>query len=314
VLEVSQNPTLRKVKGLYRLIRVAPVMTWGISSSLLGLGFALAGNQPIRWVDYGLVLLFITVTLGVVSHAFNDHHDWLSGTDRDSPGILSGGSGIVADGTFDTDGLSMVGKNAIMLTIVIGTLFWWRIGWGVIPFLAIAIWSATAYTCPPLRLSYRPLVGEWLCAFPAVAACAVGTFYVLTGTIQPAVLAAGAIHGLLAIGLLMHHHLSDIPADLRAQPPKMTTVAAAGCMLSIKQSHLVGVVYFTLALLTGVAAGLYLHPVLLITVPFALACAWLELGTNPLNVDDITHKEYLLYWLVFGDAAVKTAWLLLGRG
>ena len=109
----------------------------------------------------------------------------------------------------------MVGKNVIMLTIVIGTLLVaHRMGCYS---LRYSIWSATVIPVP-LTPILPPIGWRMVMRLSAVAACA-GYFYVLTEP-QPAVLAAGAIHGLLAIGLLMHHHLSDIPADLRPNRPR----------------------------------------------------------------------------------------------
>lgn len=312
---VMVNSMIRNIKGVYTLIRTVPVLSWGISSSLVGLGSAYAYGAGIRWLDYVLIILFIITVHGVVSHAFNDREDWLSGTDQYSPGILSGGSGVISRGLYNTEQLATFGKNAVSLALIIAFVFLWRVGPGILFFLALALWSALAYTCPPLRLSYYPLTGEWLCGFPAVLACAVGTFYVLTGTIHPVVLVAGGIHSLLAIGLLMHHHLADIVGDLAASPRKLTTVALAALALGTNRSQLVGVAYFVLALVTGVIGGLFFHPVFWVTIPYALACAYVTLTTRPGNICDITVKEYCLYWLIIGDAVTKTVLLLLiGKG
>ena len=59
----------QRLKALYTLIRLLPTLSWGITSSLLGLGFAYAMDYKIRWFDYGLILLFIVLVHGVLSHA-----------------------------------------------------------------------------------------------------------------------------------------------------------------------------------------------------------------------------------------------------
>src|SRR5665647_713696 len=262
----------QRVKALYTLIRVVPVLSWGISSSLVGLGFAYTENKNISWITYSLILLLITLIHGVVSHAYNDREDWLSGTDQQSPGILSGGSGVVAQGQYSPGDLLWVGRAALLLVLLIAGYFLWRFGPTILILLAVAVWSALAYSCAPLRLAYHPLTGEWLCAFPAVFASVVGTFYVLTGTLKPVVLVAGGIHALLAIGLLMHHHISDISSDLQATPCKLTTVALVGSTLGMQSTPLVELLYFLLALLLGVVGGIFFHPVFWITVPTALGC------------------------------------------
>lgn len=300
----------QRVKALYTLIRVVPVLSWGISSSLVGLGFAYTENKNINWITYSLILLLITLIHGVVSHAYNDREDWLSGTDQQSPGILSGGSGVVAQGQYSPGDLLWVGRAALLLVLLIAGYFLWRFGPTILILLAVAVWSALAYSCAPLRLAYHPLTGEWLCAFPAVFASVVGTFYVLTGTLKPVVLVAGGIHALLAIGLLMHHHISDISSDLQATPCKLTTVALVGSTLGMQSTPLVELLYFLLALLLGVVGGIFFHPVFWITVPTALGCMAAALTTIPEDIISITNKEYLLYWLIISDAVVKMLWLV----
>jgi 1,4-dihydroxy-2-naphthoate octaprenyltransferase len=300
----------QRVKALYTLIRVVPVLSWGISSSLVGLGFAYTENKNISWITYSLILLLITLIHGVVSHAYNDREDWLSGTDQQSPGILSGGSGVVAQGQYSPGDLLWVGRAALLLVLLIAGYFLWCFGPTILIFLAVAVWSALAYSCAPLRLAYHPLTGEWLCAFPAVFASVVGTFYVLTGTLKPVVLVAGGIHALLAIGLLMHHHISDISSDLQATPCKLTTVALVGSTLGMQSTPLVELLYFLLALLLGVVGGIFFHPVFWITVPAALGCMAAALTTIPEDIISITNKEYLLYWLIISDAVVKMLWLV----
>jgi len=304
----------QRLTDLYTLIRVFPVLSWGISSSLVGLGFSYAVNNRIRWMDYGLIILLIILVHGVVSHAFNDREDWLSGTDQLSPGILSGGSGVILNKQYRIEELSWIGKAALLLAFSEAFYFLWRVGPPFLIILAVAVWSAIAYSCAPFRLAYHPLTGEWLCAVPAVFTCAAGTFYVLTGTLQPVVLIAGIIHALLAIGLLMHHHISDISSDLQAVPPKLTTVALVGITLGTRKTPLVELVYFLLALLMAVVGGIFFHPVFWITVPAALGCMGAALTTLPEDIMSITNKEYLLYWLIIGDAVTKAFLLFYWPG
>jgi len=299
-----------RVIAVYTLIRVFPVLSWGISSSLVGLGFSYAMNNRVRWMDYGLIILLIILVHGVVSHAFNDREDWLSGTDQLSPGILSGGSGVILNKQYRIEELSWVGKAALLMAFSVAFYFLWRVGPPFLIILTVAVWSAIAYSCAPFRLAYHPFTGEWFCAVPAVFTCAAGTFYVLTGTLQTEVMIAGGIHALLAIGLLMHHHISDISSDLQAVPPKLTTVALVGIKLGMRKTPLVELVYFMLALLMAVVGGIFFHPVFWVTVPITLGCMGAALTTIPEDISSITNKEYLLYWLIIGDAVIKAILLL----
>jgi 1,4-dihydroxy-2-naphthoate octaprenyltransferase len=276
----------------------------------VGLGFSYNLNHKINWLDFSLIILLIVLIHGVASHAFNDREDWLSGTDQVSAGILSGGSGVVKRGEYSVEKLAWMGRITLYLVLILTGYFLWSVGPPVLLIIGIAVWAAIAYSCPPLRLSYRPLLGEWLCAFPAVSLCAVGTFYVLTGNLQPIIIIAGGINSLLAMGLLMHHHISDVKSDLQANPQKLTTVALVGSYLGMERTPLVELAYFFLALLTGVTGGIFFHPVFWVTVPAALGCIAVALTTDPEDIMSITRREYLIYWLIVSDAVIKTIWLI----
>jgi 1,4-dihydroxy-2-naphthoate octaprenyltransferase len=272
----------------------------------VGLGFSYNLNHKINWLDFSLIILLIVLIHGVASHALNDREDWLSGTDQVSAGILSGGSGVVKRGEYSVEKLAWMGRITLYLVLILTGYFLWSVGPPVLLIIGIAVWAAIAYSCPPLRLSYRPLLGEWLCAFPAVSLCAVGTFYVLTGNLQPIIIIAGGINSLLAMGLLMHHHISDVKSDLQANPRKLTTVALVGNTLGMRKTPLVAMTYFLLALLMGVVGGWFFHSIFWITVPAALGCIIATLTTAPENIKSITNREYFIYWLIIGDAVIKT--------
>jgi 1,4-dihydroxy-2-naphthoate octaprenyltransferase len=311
ITEIINWPLTQKITALYTLIRVIPVLTWGISSSLVGIGFAYKFDSRINWLDYSLIVLLIFLVHGIASHAFNDREDWLSGTDQLSPGILSGGSGVIARGQYSIQKLSWIGKTAILLALVAAGYFVMKVGILVLIFPIIGMGAAVAYSCPPFKLSYHPLAGEWLCAFPAVTACAAGTFYVLTGNIQPVVLISGGINALLAMGLLMHHHISDVSSDLQAIPQKLTTTALVGITLGMKKTPLAAAAYFLLALLGGLAGGLFFQHIFWITVPTALGCIAASLTADTESIMSITRGEYCIYLLIIGDAIFKTAWLFV---
>ncbi len=312
--EVTVTSSIKRLHAVYTLIRILPVLSWGITSSLVGLGFAHTVVRRIHWLDYGLILLLIVLIHGVLSHAVNDQADWLSGTDQLSPGILSGGSHVIPRSLYTLEQLSFISKTALLLSCIITIYFVRQSGPIILVLLALALWSAIAYSCPPFRLAYHPLAGEWLCGFPAVAGCAVGTFYVLTHTLNGTVFIAGAIHGLFAIGLLMHHHISDITGDLASSPRKLTTVALAELTLGNTKTPLVAIAYFLLAFITGIAGALYFHPVFWVTVPAALGCIGTALFTDPKNIQNITASEYLIYAFIICDAVAKTVLLFRWQG
>lgn len=313
MIQIKYQKISQHIKAIYILIRALPVLSWGLSSSLLGLGLAYNQEYNISWLNYGLIFLLIVIVHGVTSHAFNDREDWLTGTDQLSPGILSGGSGVVSQSLYKLEELSLIGKISILLACTIFIFLIWQIGPVILILLILAFWSALAYSCAPLRLAYHPLTGEWLCAFPAVLGCTAGTFYVFARTINTTVLTAGAIHALLAIGLLMHHHLSDISSDLQASPRKLTTVALVKITHGIEKTPLVELIYFFIAFIAGIAGAQFLNPVFWVTMPMAFGCIGVALMTDPDSIKSITWHEYWLYFLIISDAVIKTSLLFYWR-
>lgn len=296
-------PLARKLKGLLILTRFLPTVSWGISAALIGLAFALPrlGRGGGDWLSFILVQFNIVLFHGVASHAINDLADWHSGTDKMSPGFYSGGSKVIKNLFLREKELVVITVVSIFLGLLITAYLTVKHGGVIILFLLIALWSAVSYSQPPLRLSYRPLVGEWLAAFPAVAATTYIGYFVLTGTLSVPVILAGAAHGLMAIGLLMIHHITDIRADLLANPPKVTTVAFVAQKYGRRRCSLVAALYFFLVIPLSLVAIL-IQPVLVISVFFALACFFISLQVDPDSVQDVTKGETFIFGLVIAHS------------
>lgn len=292
-------PLARKLKGLLILTRFLPTISWGISAALIGLAFALPrlSRGGGDWLSFVLVQVNIVLFHGVASHAINDLADWYSGTDKLSPGFYSGGSKVIRNLFLREKELVVIIVVSILLGLIISAYLTVKHGGIIILFLLIALWSAISYSHPPFRLSYRPLVGEWLAAFPAVAATTYIGFFVLTGTITVSVIIAGVAHALLSIGLLMVHHITDIGADLMADPPKVTSVAFVAKKFGQKRCKMVAALYFFLTILLSLLAMLF-QPILVISAFFALACFFIALKVNPDSVSDVTRWESFIFGLV----------------
>ncbi len=333
----TPDPPLRvgmrwRVAGLLVLVRWIPVASWiggsiaiGLGAALGRLGRAMAKEQTgVSGWDVALIVLAGVLLQGLAAHAFNDREDWRSGTDPASPGRLSGGSKAVPRGLLGPGQLAWTGLAAVAAGALPALHFTWRTGPGALILWLIAAWAAGSYSLPPLRLSYRPLLGEWLAAWPAVVAATAGTFYLLTGGLLGPVVVAGAVHGLFCLAWLMQHHLADIPADLAANPVKLTTPAwlyrRGRCSggpgaerHAAALARLPGMAYFSLAAVGSAVA---------VTLPLggpafgvpALLGAFGLLVTSRARVDDvadITRRELCLISLSFLEAASLAAGLAL---
>ncbi|BCV23845.1 hypothetical protein kuro4_06180 [Gelria sp. Kuro-4] len=215
-----------RLYALGLLIRWPAVLAWSGGGIYLAAGLATkAGVAPQRWLDLTLLALATLLLHGIVTHAVNDCADWASGTDRLSPGLLSGGSRVIVRGLLTPHALAVVSAAAAFLALALAVLLLPRLGPGVLVPLAVGLWSSLAYSLPPFSLAYRPLAGEWLGAFPALLACTLGAYWSLVGTLSPRIWPAVLSYGLLCQAWLAEHHLADVEADLAAQPPKLTTAA-----------------------------------------------------------------------------------------
>jgi 1,4-dihydroxy-2-naphthoate polyprenyltransferase len=191
---------------------------------------------------------------------------------------------------FSSGQLHVLGTVSIVLSICLAALLTYRIGLLVLLFLAIGVWAALAYTCPPLRLAYRPLLGEWLAAWPAMVACTTGTSFLLTGTIPLLSWWAACIHATYSIAWLMQHHIPDISADLTANPVKNTTVAYLCEQWGWPYVTIPGAFYFLLVIFLGLY-GITLHYGFAISIMSGILGMILTLTTDPRSISNITRNQ-----------------------
>jgi 1,4-dihydroxy-2-naphthoate octaprenyltransferase len=307
------KPILPKAAGIWKMIRLVPVLSWTATSFALGIGPALGFNSnQINWWHVSLIVFSGLILHGITAHACNDLEDWRSGTDRISPGVLSGGSKVIQNGLLNEGQLLVICLAGLLLPVAAGLYLSSQRGPLVLVLLLGGTWAGLSYTLPPFRLSYRPLLGEWLSAFPTILCCTIGSFFILTGYVNVKVITAAVIHGFFSLGWLMQHHLPDIAADLAATPPKLTTPAFLYYRWGPGSARLVPACYFSLAALAGLWAGIYINPVFLIVLPPATFCIFLATATDPLNVASITAHEKKMVMLTSGHAAILA--VLLGLG
>lgn len=275
------------------LMRIGPVLSWSISAVALGWGLAVhaKGYRDLNYLNLMLLVVICILFQGFAAHAFNDREDWRSGTDRQSPGILSGGSKVVKQAFFNLRDLSFIGAAALALGTALGLYFVYYYGLFILLLLAVGIWAAVAYTAPPVRLSYRPLLGEWLGACPATVACTMGTYLILTGQLTWPVLAVASVHGTFSVAWLMQHHLADINSDLGATPPKLTTPAVIAHRYGIAAARWVVALYFLLVVNLSLLLTLWADKIFVIPAVLGLGGVYLALVTDVCQVPDITRRE-----------------------
>lgn len=280
------------VVGLWKLIRIFPVICWGGGAVLLGSSVSFSSfGMLFPWKASVFALLAVILLQGIAAHALNDYEDWKSGTDKSSPGVLSGGSGVLRLSLFTPAHLICFYRISLGISLVLTCYLCYRCAnLHLFIFLLVGLWSAIAYTWSPLRLSYRPLLGEWLAAWPAMVACTTGTTYLVMGTIPAISWWAGIIHATISIAWLMQHHLPDIAADLTAVPVKTTTVAYLCTRWGWRYVTIPSALYFFFVVVFGFMA-LPLHNGFVLSILAGLLGMILALITDPRNLPDVTRKQ-----------------------
>ncbi|WP_385940538.1 prenyltransferase [Thalassorhabdus alkalitolerans] len=174
------------------------------------------------------MFLFLTFSAflihGVLTHALNDYTDFQSGTDQHSPAILSGGSRIVQNELVPPKTLWLVGKwlaiILILLALLLAIFSYYRLS----ILLVIGVWAAASYSLPPLRLSYRPFLGEWLSLFISILFLGFAGPWLILGEIPLWAWQNAVINALFCLAWVMVHHIPDLEADKKAVPQKRTSV------------------------------------------------------------------------------------------
>lgn len=304
-----------RLRGLLVLVRFVPVLSWSFCAIILGTSVVLRDRGWLNVNYWHLALVFVSALLlqGIIAHAYNDIKDWRSGTDQLSPGILSGGSRVIPRLLLNMTELAYVAVLGIIAVIAIAIYFVIVIGVEVLVFLFIGLWAAIAYSCAPLHLAYRSWMGEWLCAWPAMVACTVGTSYVLSGGHwYIASILLGMVHATFSVTWLMMHHIPDIEADIQAQPPKWTSVA----YLKVKEGW-EGVVrlikgYIFIVLMFALITSFFLDRFAFFFIPLiASSIIFFNVEQTDLSaVDAVTRLEFISISLTFANAMV-ISWVLL---
>ena len=212
------------LRGAVRLARPIPLVTWTATS--VALGAASASHFATGWLGGMAAVTMGGVLLqGYVTHGLNDLYDWASGTDRTTPGTLSGGSHAIREGLLQPRDLRWLAGIAgtIYLALLVVTALW-RSLW-LLPLGLVALAASALYSVPPARLCYRPWWGEWAGIFPALVAGVLATGLAVAERAGATLVLTAFVQGILCIASVMEHHLADIESDWEAVPRKRTSPA-----------------------------------------------------------------------------------------
>lgn len=213
-----------KMLGALQLSRPIPLIVWTLGSVMLGASAAPKLEAGAAW-PLAAVLAGGILLQGYITHGINDLYDWESGTDRENPAWLSGGSHAVQSGRLRTQDLRFIAIFGIAAYLSLLALLSILKGADFALLGVPALLAAIAYSLPPFRLGYRPLLGEWLGMFPAIGLGVLAAGYAAAGAFAPELWAVAIVNGMLCNASVMEHHLADIDLDWAAVPRKRTSPA-----------------------------------------------------------------------------------------
>lgn len=220
-------PTVKQqLRAVPQLLRLKPVMSWGLSALLLGAAVSYSRVGMDIDVFHGILAVFtVLLAQGVVSHGLNDAYDWITGTDMMSIGKGTGGSRVIPEGKMTVKGTIAVAVAGMVCLGSIGIYFASIYGVPMVVLFAIAIWSSVSYSAPPLKLGYRPF-NELVVVLPALVGVVVGTELVLTGDWTVIGVGVGFMHAMFCISWFIVSRIPDYEPDKSVG--KVTSVVFVG--------------------------------------------------------------------------------------
>ncbi|HET7627157.1 MAG TPA: prenyltransferase [Bacillales bacterium] len=286
------------IHALWRLLRIVPVLSWsGGAVATTALPLFRKAQLPVE-ATFSVFFIFLggVFVQGFLSHAVNDLADHRSETDLHSPGLLSGGSRVIAKGLLTYEQLQRWALRFTVLSVclLLASLLARQPVLALL--LAFGIWSALSYSLPPLLLSYRPFLGECLSAFPAIFMLALAAPLFFLHHLPSWALENAGVHALFSISWLMIHHIPDRFADRDAVPRKTTTVVYF--MDKYGSPKAPAYLYLLLTALSAVACLPFARPVALLGTLAVIAVSFVRIRkTNVASVHSVSRTEKQLTML-----------------
>jgi 1,4-dihydroxy-2-naphthoate octaprenyltransferase len=224
---VSKNVQHRGILGIWvQALRLHYIPT-SIFPALLGSVIAWAVFREFNFWYIILVIIGVTVHhMGL--NMIDDVFDYLHSVDRfpdEEKNPYTGGSGVLTGGLLPTGQVLSASIFCYLIGIIITIYLTVMIGWPILIFAAIGIFSSVFYTMPPVRYGYRGF-GELSLLINFGPVICLGAFYVQTRSIDWEPLIISLVPGFLMWSMIVINEIPDYEEDRQAG--KLNLVARFG--------------------------------------------------------------------------------------
>jgi 1,4-dihydroxy-2-naphthoate octaprenyltransferase len=171
-----------------------------------------------------LATLAVAVLIQVGTNFANDLFDFQKGADNEA----RKGPMRVTQARFVTPHQMKVATVVVLgSAFLVGLYLVWRAGWPILTIGVLSILFAVLYTGGPHPLGYMGLGDVFVLVFFGPVAVG-GTYYILAGHINMAVLLAGFALGMIATAILIVNNLRDIETDRKSGKNTLAVRFGAG--------------------------------------------------------------------------------------
>ncbi len=178
-------------------------------------------------------LYFVMVISGVALHhiglnMIDDVFDYLHAVDRSHGGEknpYTGGSGVLAGRLLSARNVFCVSIFCYFLALITAVYLTLSVGWPVLIFAGIGLFSSVFYSVPPIRYGYRGF-GEFSLLINFGPVICLGAFYAQTGSIAWEPFIISLVPGFLMWSMIVINEIPDYEEDRQAG--KLNLVARFG--------------------------------------------------------------------------------------
>lgn len=144
--------------------------------------------------------------------------------------ILIPGSGVLTGKLLSVNQMLGAAISCYVIASIIGIYLTWAVGWPVLLFIGIGLFSSIFYSTPPIRYGYRGF-GELSLLINFGPVICLGAFYVQTGSIAWEPFVVSLIPGFLMWSMIVINEIPDYEED--SQAGKLNMVARFGKKTSV---------------------------------------------------------------------------------